>query len=333
MPRALITGITGQDGQFLAELLHSQRLRGVRHDQGAEQPQGRPASRPSCRSWSWCRATCQDLPSLVAALEYTQPDEVYNLGGISFVPLSFRQAELTANVTGLGVLRMLEAIRMVGGSQDNPIRFYQASSSEMFGKVRETPQTELTPFHPRSPYGVRQGLRPPDHGELPRVVRPVRLQRHPVQPRERAAGARVRHPQGHQRRGPHQARPPGRSWCWACSTPSGTGATPATTSRPCGPCSSSPSPTTTWSPPARPTRCGSSSSWPSPPPTSTTGSATSARTSGSSARPRSICWWATPTKARDRLGWRPKVDFPSLVERMVRHDLKVESEKIARARR
>jgi GDPmannose 4,6-dehydratase len=94
-----------------------------------------------------------DLPSLVSALEAAQPDEVYNLGAISFVALSFSQAELTANLTGLGVLRMLEAIRMVGGSQNNPIRFYQASSSEMFGKVRETPQTELTPFHPRSPYG------------------------------------------------------------------------------------------------------------------------------------------------------------------------------------
>jgi GDPmannose 4,6-dehydratase len=94
-----------------------------------------------------------DLPSLVGAMEACQPDEVYNLGAISFVALSFSQAELTANITGLGVLRMLEAVRMVGGSQNNPIRFYQASSSEMFGQVRETPQTELTPFHPRSPYG------------------------------------------------------------------------------------------------------------------------------------------------------------------------------------
>jgi GDPmannose 4,6-dehydratase len=94
-----------------------------------------------------------DLPSLVSAMEACQPDEVYNLGAISFVALSFSQAELTANITGLGVLRMLEAVRMVGGSQNNPIRFYQASSSEMFGKVRETPQSELTPFHPRSPYG------------------------------------------------------------------------------------------------------------------------------------------------------------------------------------
>ncbi len=94
-----------------------------------------------------------DLPSLVGALEACQPDEVYNLGAISFVALSFSQAELTANITGLGVLRMLEAVRMVGGATNNPIRFYQASSSEMFGEVRETPQTELTPFHPRSPYG------------------------------------------------------------------------------------------------------------------------------------------------------------------------------------
>jgi GDPmannose 4,6-dehydratase len=94
-----------------------------------------------------------DLTSLVNALEYVQPDEVYNLGAISFVAISFGQAEHTSNITGLGVLRMLEAIRMVGGTQNNKIRFYQASSSEMFGQVREVPQTELTPFHPRSPYG------------------------------------------------------------------------------------------------------------------------------------------------------------------------------------
>ena len=96
----------------------------------------------------------RDLSSLIAAVEQVQPDEVYNLGAISFVQLSFKQAELTAEITGLGVLRMIEAVRIVGGTDNNPIRFYQASSSEMFGKVRETPQTERTPFHPRSPYGV-----------------------------------------------------------------------------------------------------------------------------------------------------------------------------------
>ena len=87
----------------------------------------------------------QDLSSLIAALEYTQPHEVYNLGAISFVALSFKQAELTANITGLRSFEAPEAIRLVGGEKNNPIRFYQASSSEMFGKVRETPQTELTP--------------------------------------------------------------------------------------------------------------------------------------------------------------------------------------------
>jgi GDPmannose 4,6-dehydratase len=96
----------------------------------------------------------RDLSSLIAVVEQVQPDEVYNLGAISFVQLSFKQAELTAEITGLGVLRMLEAVRIVGGTDNNPIRFYQASSSEMFGKVRETPQNELTPFYPRSPYGV-----------------------------------------------------------------------------------------------------------------------------------------------------------------------------------
>jgi GDPmannose 4,6-dehydratase len=95
-----------------------------------------------------------DLPSLVKAMEVAQPDEIYNLAAISFVALSWNQAELTANLTGTGVLRMLEAMRMVGGNTDNKMRFYQASSSEMFGKVREVPQTEMTPFHPRSPYGV-----------------------------------------------------------------------------------------------------------------------------------------------------------------------------------
>src|SRR4051812_45398180 len=153
MPRALITGITGQDGQFLAELLHSRGYEVFGMIKGQNNPKGDliQAEQPYVELVS---GDLSDLPSLVAALEHTQPDEVYNLGGISFVPLSFRQAELTANVTGLGVLRMLEAIRMVGGSQGNPIRYYQASSSEMFGKVRETPQTERTPFHPRSPYGV-----------------------------------------------------------------------------------------------------------------------------------------------------------------------------------
>jgi GDPmannose 4,6-dehydratase len=152
MPTAFVTGITGQDGQHLAEFLHSQGY----HVFGMVKGQNNPrveALQHELPFVELVSGDLADLPSIVSAMEACQPDEVYNLGAISFVALSFSQAELTANITGLGVLRMLEAVRMVGGSQNNPIRFYQASSSEMFGQVRETPQTELTPFHPRSPYG------------------------------------------------------------------------------------------------------------------------------------------------------------------------------------
>jgi GDPmannose 4,6-dehydratase len=152
VPRAFITGITGQDGQHLAEFLHTQGYQVFGLVKGQNNPRAE-LLRDHLPFVEAVPGDLADLPSLVAALEVAQPDEVYNLGAISFVAMSFNQAELTANITGLGVLRMLEAIRMVGGTQNNPIRFYQASSSEMFGKVRETPQTERTPFHPRSPYG------------------------------------------------------------------------------------------------------------------------------------------------------------------------------------
>ena len=152
MPNALITGITGQDGRFLADLLHGKGYKVF----GLMKGQNNPKAAMIAHEHPYVelvQGDLADLTSLVTAVEKVQPDEVYNLGAISFVAMSFNQAELTANITGLGVLRMLEAIRMVGGSQNNKIRFYQASSSEMFGKVRQTPQTELTPFHPRSPYG------------------------------------------------------------------------------------------------------------------------------------------------------------------------------------
>lgn len=153
MPTAFITGITGQDGRHLAELLHSKGYKVCGMMKGQHNPRAEML-RDEFPFIEIVPGDLTDLTSLVSALEQTQPDEFYNLGAISFVAMSFNQAELTANVTGLGVLRALEAIRMVGGAQNNPIRFYQASSSEMFGKVREVPQTELTPFHPRSPYGV-----------------------------------------------------------------------------------------------------------------------------------------------------------------------------------
>jgi GDPmannose 4,6-dehydratase len=153
MKRALITGITGQDGRYLSEFLTGKgyQVFGVVRGQNNPKAELVMAENPALEL---VEGDLRDLSSLIALVEQVQPDEVYNLGAISFVQLSFKQADLTAEITGLGVLRMLEAVRIVGGADRNPIRFYQASSSEMFGKVRETPQTEMTPFHPRSPYGV-----------------------------------------------------------------------------------------------------------------------------------------------------------------------------------
>jgi GDPmannose 4,6-dehydratase len=153
MKRALITGITGQDGRHLSQFLSAKgyQVFGLVHGQANPKIDLIQTENPALEV---AEGDLRDLSSLIAVVEQVQPDEVYNLGAISFVQLSFKQAELTAEITGLGVLRMLEAVRIVGGSENNPIRFYQASSSEMFGKVRETPQTEQTPFHPRSPYGV-----------------------------------------------------------------------------------------------------------------------------------------------------------------------------------
>jgi GDPmannose 4,6-dehydratase len=146
---ALITGVTGQDGTYLGQLLLAKGYHVYGLMRGQINPRLDTVAR-LCPGIEFIEGDLLDHSSLVAALESCQPTEVYNLGAISFVALSFKQALLTGEITGLGVVRMLEAIRAV-----NPeIRFYQASSSEMFGKVRESPQTELTAFHPRSPYGV-----------------------------------------------------------------------------------------------------------------------------------------------------------------------------------
>jgi GDPmannose 4,6-dehydratase len=149
MPTAIITGITGQDGSYLAELLLSKGYQVVGM-----------ARRSSTVTFeriehiqddiTVVQGDLHDQSSLVSVLEEYKPDEVYNLAAQSFVPTSWSQAVLTAEVTAVGVARLLEAIRLV-----NPrIKFYQASSSEMFGKVLEVPQRETTPFYPRSPYGV-----------------------------------------------------------------------------------------------------------------------------------------------------------------------------------
>jgi len=157
--RALITGITGQDGSYLAEHLLKEGYEVWGLVRGQSNPRV-SRLRTLLSDVRLVRGDLLDQGSLIAAVEKVQPDEVYNLGAISFVPMSWEQAELTAEVTGMGVLRMLEAIRVCSGitasrgAAPGQIRFYQASSSEMFGQVRETPQTERTPFHPRSPYGV-----------------------------------------------------------------------------------------------------------------------------------------------------------------------------------
>ncbi len=156
MTRALITGITGQDGLYLGEFLAAKGYDVYGLVRGQSNPKIATVERiiPIIPSAQLIEGDLTDLPSLISAMELAQPDEVYNLGAISFVSLSWKQAELTGEITGLGVLRVLEALRIHTANRMDQVRFYQASSSEMFGKARETPQVETTPFHPRSPYGV-----------------------------------------------------------------------------------------------------------------------------------------------------------------------------------
>jgi GDP-mannose 4,6-dehydratase len=148
-PTALVTGITGQDGSYLAELLLDEGYRVVGMTRRSSTVTNERIAHLADRI-ELIQGDLLDQASIVEALRDTRPAEVYNLAAQSFVPTSWNQPVLTGEFTALGVTRMLEAIRQV----DRSIRFYQASSSEMFGKVREVPQTESTPFHPRSPYGV-----------------------------------------------------------------------------------------------------------------------------------------------------------------------------------
>ena len=149
MKRALITGITGQDGSYLAECLLKKGYEVYGMVRRSSTINYERISHIQERL-KLMQGDLLDQNSLIEALKISEPDEVYNLGAQSFVPTSWNQPVLTGEFTALGVTRMLEAIRTV-----NPkIRFYQASSSEMFGKIRETPQNERTPLYPRSPYGV-----------------------------------------------------------------------------------------------------------------------------------------------------------------------------------
>ena len=149
MPRALITGITGQDGSYLAEFLLEQGYEVIGMVRRSSTVNFARIHHIQDRI-TLVSGDLLDQVSLISILQEHQPGEVYNLAAQSFVPTSWKQPVFTGNVTALGVTRMLEAIR----TMDKNIRFYQASSSEMFGKVREVPQNENTPFYPRSPYGV-----------------------------------------------------------------------------------------------------------------------------------------------------------------------------------
>lgn len=149
MKRALITGITGQDGSYLAEFLLEKgyKVYGLKRRTSIESYEN---IKHIVKEIEFVSGDLSDLSSLIQAVKLSLPDEVYNLGAQSFVADSWLQPVYTGEVTGLGVLHMLEAVRQVKPDA----RFYQASSSEMYGKVIETPQIETTPFYPRSPYGV-----------------------------------------------------------------------------------------------------------------------------------------------------------------------------------
>jgi GDPmannose 4,6-dehydratase len=153
MPRALITGVTGQDGLYLSELLIGKGYEVFGLVRGQNNPKRELLERevPGVRIVT---GDLTDLSSLMRAMNTAAPDEVYNLGAISFVAYSWENARLTSEVTGLGVLNMLEATRLYSGDDLSRVRFYQASSSEMFGKVQQVPQSEATLLWPRSPYGV-----------------------------------------------------------------------------------------------------------------------------------------------------------------------------------
>ena len=153
MKTALITGITGQDGSYLAELLlekgyevhgivrRSSMINTHRIDHIYDNP-----------NLTLHYGDLTDATNIIGVIKKTEPDEIYNLGAQSHVKVSFETPEYTGNVDGLGTLRVLEAVRLLG--MEDKVRIYQASTSELYGKVQETPQTETTPFYPRSPYGV-----------------------------------------------------------------------------------------------------------------------------------------------------------------------------------
>ena len=317
MPRALITGITGQDGLYLSELLLSKGYEVFGLIRGQNNPKYELVER-TVPGVKLLAGDLTDFSSLIRTLEIAQPDEVYNLGAISFVAYSWENAALTSDVTGKGVLNMLESTRLYAGSDLDKVRFYQASSSEMFGKVQDVPQRESTLLWPRSPYGVAKvfghymtinyresyGM----HASSGILFNHESPRRGPEFVTRKVSQAVARISLGLQE-----------SISMATSTRNVTGGSPATTSRRCGACSSRTPPTTMSSRPTRPTRSGNclmslSQRW-----ASTIGSPSSRSILGSCAphadRDRGL------DEARRALGWEPKVEFRELVKMMVASDL------------
>src|SRR5687767_9802621 len=291
--RALITGITGQDGSYLAELLlgkgydvHGVVRRSSSFNTDRIEHLYRDPHDPEARLFLHY-GDLVDGTGIREVLTRVQPDEVYNLGAQSHVRVSFDQPVYTVQTDALGTINLLEAIRDTG----KPIRFYQASSSEMYGKVMETPQTEKTPFHPRSPYACAKVFsywQTVNYREAYGLFACNGI----LFNHESRGAARASSPGKLPRPPPGSGRACRTSCTSATFTGSANGGSPATSLARCGGCSSRTGRTTTWSRPARrtasarsSTRCSACSA--------STGKSTSRSTPATSARPRSICSWAT----------------------------------------
>ena len=207
---ALITGVTGQDGALLAELLlrKGYAVHGVKRRSSLFNTQRVDHlyvdPHIGGRNFTLHFGDLTDSTNLIRIIQETQPTEIYNLAAQSHVHVSFETPEYTANADALGTLRLLEAIRILG--LRDRTRFYQASTSEMFGLVQETPQNGAHAVLSAEPVRRGQAVRALDHGELPRGLRAVRLLRHPVQPRVADARRDLRDPQDCPGGGAHRRR-------------------------------------------------------------------------------------------------------------------------------
>ena len=265
--KALITGVTGQDGAYLAEFLLDKgyEVHGIkRRSSSFNTDRIDHLYRDPHESRDGLRLHYGDLTdatNLMRVIQDVQPDEIYNLAAQSHVAVSFETPEYTANADAVGVLRLLEAIRILGLTQKT--RFYQASTSELYGLVQETPQRETTPFYPRSPYAAAKLYGywiTVNYREAYGIYACNGI----LFNHESRSAARPSSPARSPAAWPASAPACRRPCTSATSRPAVTGATHAITSRPSGSCSSSPQRRTSSSPPGGSTRCGSSSNAPRP---------------------------------------------------------------------